>query len=113
MTVNTPLSLLYEDSRLLVFDKESGLLSVPGIGPRKQDCLASRAESCFPGARIVHRLDRDTSGVIVLARDPEAHRYLSVAFQERRTSKRYLALVSKVPESVSYTHLTLPTTPYV
>ena len=93
--------VLHADERLLVFDKPSGLLSVPGIGPEKADCLVARAEVEYPGARIVHRLDRDTSGVIVLARDAEAHRQLSVAFQERHTSKRYLALVSKVPEAAS------------
>ena len=93
--------MLHADERLLVFDKPSGLLSVPGIGPEKADCLVARAEVEYPGARIVHRLDRDTSGVIVLARDAEAHRHLSVAFQERQTSKRYLALVAKVPESAS------------
>ena len=80
--------MLHADERLLVFDKPSGLLSVPGIGPEKADCLVARAEVEYPGARIVHRLDRDTSGVIVLARDAEAHRQLSVAFQERHTSKR-------------------------
>ena len=57
--------VLHADERLLVFDKPSGLLSVPGIGPEKADCLVARAEVEYPGARIVHRLDRDTSGVIV------------------------------------------------
>jgi len=93
--------VLHADERLLVFDKPSGLLSVPGIGPEKADCLVARAEVAYPGARIVHRLDRDTSGVIVLARDAEAHRKLSVAFQDRQTRKRYLALVAGVPESSS------------
>lgn len=82
------------DERFVVFEKPSGLLSVPGIGPEKADCLASRAAAAVPGARIVHRLDRDTSGVIVLALDAEAHRALSIQFQERRTGKRYVAVVA-------------------
>jgi tRNA pseudouridine32 synthase/23S rRNA pseudouridine746 synthase len=85
--------VLHADNRLLVFSKPPGLLSVPGIGPDKADCLASRAEEAFPGARIVHRLDRDTSGVIVLARDADAHRMLSIQFQERQVEKRYEAVV--------------------
>ena len=85
--------VLHADNRMLVFSKPPGLLSVPGIGPDKADCLASRADEAFPGARIVHRLDRDTSGVIVLARDAEAHRMLSIQFQERQVDKRYEAVV--------------------
>ncbi len=85
--------VLHADNRMLVFSKPPGLLSVPGIGPDKADCLASRAEAEFPGARIVHRLDRDTSGVIVLARDTEAHRMLSIQFQDRKVEKRYEAVV--------------------
>ena len=85
--------LLHSDNRLLVFSKPPGLLTVPGIGPEKADCLASRADEKFPGARIVHRLDRDTSGVIVLARDAEAHRNVSIQFQDRQVDKHYEAVV--------------------
>jgi tRNA pseudouridine32 synthase/23S rRNA pseudouridine746 synthase len=85
--------LLHADNRLLVFIKPTGLLSVPGIGPEKADCLVSRAESAFPGARIVHRLDRDTSGVIVLARDADTHRELSRQFHDREVDKQYEAIV--------------------
>lgn len=85
--------VLRRDRFLVVLDKESGLLSVPGIGREKADCLASRAAAVFPGARIVHRLDRDTSGCIVLALDPRTHRHLSVQFQERSVGKAYEALV--------------------
>ncbi|MBM4111801.1 MAG: RluA family pseudouridine synthase [Phycisphaerae bacterium] len=94
-------TLLHADRSLVVLDKHSGLLSVPGIGPEKADCLASRAARAFPGARIVHRLDRDTSGAIVLALDADTHRALSVQFQERRTSKRYVAIVAGDPPSDS------------
>jgi tRNA pseudouridine32 synthase/23S rRNA pseudouridine746 synthase len=84
--------VLHLDERLIVLDKPTGLLSVPGIGPEKADCLAARVAAEHTGARIVHRLDRDTSGVIVMALDPEAHRALSVQFQDRLVAKRYVAV---------------------
>lgn len=85
--------VLWSDPFLVACDKASGLLSVPGIGPEKADCLVARLQGEFPGARIVHRLDRDTSGVIVLARDAETHRALSMAFEAREVEKSYEALV--------------------
>ncbi|MEE2906211.1 MAG: RluA family pseudouridine synthase [Planctomycetota bacterium] len=85
---------IFADNRMIVFEKPTGLLSVPGIGPEKADCLASRAEAAFPGARIVHRLDRDTSGLIVMARDSEAHRELSRQFQDREVDKTYEAIAA-------------------
>jgi tRNA pseudouridine32 synthase/23S rRNA pseudouridine746 synthase len=88
------LQVIYRDERLLVLDKPVGLLSVPGIGPEKRDCVASRAAVQFPGARIVHRLDRDTSGVILLAMDAEAHRELSRQFHDREVTKTYIAIVA-------------------
>jgi len=87
-------SVLFFDPFLVVCDKGSGLLSVPGIGPEKADCLVARLQRDFAGARIVHRLDRDTSGVIVLARDAETHRTLSMSFEARRVDKTYEALVA-------------------
>jgi tRNA pseudouridine32 synthase/23S rRNA pseudouridine746 synthase len=86
--------VLHQDRVLVVFDKPAGLLSVPGIGPDKADCLVTRAQSEFPGARIVHRLDRDTSGVIILALDADAHRALSGQFERRETRKRYIAIAA-------------------
>ncbi len=91
------LVLLHHDPRFIVLNKPSGLLSVPGIGPEKADCLVARAAREHPGARIVHRLDRDTSGVIVLALDAEAHRNLSIQFQDRHVRKLYEALVVGAP----------------
>lgn len=90
--------ILYHDHRLLVINKPMGLLSVPGIGPEKQDCLIARVRETYREARIVHRLDRDTSGVIVLALDAEAHRQLSIQFQEREVHKTYRAVVIGVME---------------
>ena len=87
-------SILFADSAIVACDKASGLLSVPGIGPEKADCLVARLQVDYPGARIVHRLDRDTSGVIVLARDAVSHRTLSMAFEAREVEKEYEALVA-------------------
>lgn len=88
--------VIFADNRMIVFEKPSGLLSVPGIGPDKADCLASRADIEFPGARIVHRLDRDTSGLIVMGRDADSHRELSRQFQDREVSKTYEAVVGGI-----------------
>lgn len=74
-------------------DKPSGLLSVPGRGAGKQDCLSRRVQAEFPDALIVHRLDMGTSGIVVMARGAKAQRELSILFQERRVRKRYQALV--------------------
>ncbi|MEE2681691.1 MAG: RluA family pseudouridine synthase [Planctomycetota bacterium] len=93
MAVQVPPNI-YQDDLIVAFDKPSGLLSVPGIGPEKADCLVSRAQTVIPEARIVHRLDRDTSGVIVLARDADTHRELSRQFHDRETRKTYFAIVS-------------------
>ena len=88
--------IIHHDDWLIVLDKPSGLLSVPGIGPDNQDCLARRAAACCPGARIVHRLDQATSGVIVLALDAETHRLLSRLFEDRLVEKHYVAVVDGV-----------------
>lgn len=87
------LRLLHADAQLLAFDKPSGLLAVPGRGVDKQDSLATRALAHWPEARVVHRLDMATSGVIVLARGLEMQRALSTAFADRRVEKRYVAVV--------------------
>lgn len=90
-------ALLHEDRHLLVVDKAYGLLTVPGIGPEKADCLIARVAARFAGARVVHRLDRDTSGVLVVARDADTHRALSMQFERRETGKTYVALAAGHP----------------
>jgi tRNA pseudouridine32 synthase / 23S rRNA pseudouridine746 synthase len=85
--------LIYEDSALLVFNKPSGLLSVPGKGPEKADCLRARVQQVYPEALTVHRLDMSTSGILLMARSAELHRKLSIAFQDRAVKKRYVAVV--------------------
>lgn len=77
-----------------VIDKPSGLLSVPGRGPDKAVCAQSVAEKRFGTALTVHRLDMDTSGLMVFARNKSAQRALSNAFQTRRVEKTYNAIVS-------------------
>jgi tRNA pseudouridine32 synthase / 23S rRNA pseudouridine746 synthase len=85
--------LIYEDNALLVFNKPSGLLSVPGKGPEKADCLRTRVQQVYPEALTVHRLDMSTSGILLMARSAELHRKLSIAFQDREVKKRYVAIV--------------------
>lgn len=88
---------IFEDEHLLVLAKPSGLLSVPGRGPDKQDCLSKRVQDRYPEALVVHRLDRDTSGLILMARGIEAQRRLSRLFETRQVKKRYVALVIGQP----------------
>lgn len=88
-----PLEILHEDMHILAINKPSGLLSVPGKGAHLADCLLSRVQAAFPDALLVHRLDRDTSGVIVFALTPHAQRNLSMQFEKRSTRKTYVARV--------------------
>jgi tRNA pseudouridine32 synthase/23S rRNA pseudouridine746 synthase len=85
---------LHTDASLLVFDKPAGLLCVPGRGPDKQDCLSARAAAQWPDAKVVHRLDMATSGLVLMARGIEAQRALNLAFEQRRVHKRYVAVVN-------------------
>lgn len=85
--------LVYTDDSLLVVDKPSGLLAVPGRGDDKQDCLSSRVQAQYPEALVVHRLDMATSGLMLLARSRAVQRTLSIAFAAREVHKRYVAVV--------------------
>ena len=87
------LEVVYADADLLVLNKPSGLLSVPGRGEDKQDCLSARAQAQFPDALIVHRLDMATSGLMVMARSLDVQRTLSNAFANREVTKHYVAVV--------------------
>jgi len=90
------LEIVHEDPDFVIVNKQSGMLSVPGRGPQKLDCVAERVRTMFPGCPAqpaVHRLDMDTSGLLVVARNPESHRALSIQFQRRETRKRYFALL--------------------
>ena len=91
--------LLHLDAQLVIADKPAGLLSVPGRGDAKADCLASRVAARVPDALVVHRLDMGTSGLIVLARGALMQQQLSMAFERRRVHKHYEALVTGLPEA--------------
>jgi len=89
----TPLSILHDDHQVLLVNKPSGLLSVPGKGEHLADCLLARVQAAFPMALLVHRLDRDTSGVMIFALTPHAQRHLGLQFEKRQTKKTYVARV--------------------
>ncbi len=88
-----PLDVVYLDHELLVVNKPPGLLSVPGRGALLADCLITRIQSEYPTALLVHRLDRDTSGVMVFALSSNAQRHLGLQFEKRQTKKTYVARV--------------------
>ncbi|MEM5544550.1 pseudouridine synthase [Sulfitobacter sp. AS92] len=96
-----PLVILHEDAEVLLVDKPAGLLSVPGKGEHLADCLIARVQAVFPEALLVHRLDRDTSGVMIFAMTAHAQRHLGLQFEKRMTRKTYVARVWGVPEGKS------------
>lgn len=87
------LVIVHVDAAIVVLNKPSGMLSVPGRGPDKQDCVSSRVQTVFPEALVVHRLDMATSGLMVMARGAVAQRRLNDAFAQRTVHKRYIAWV--------------------
>lgn len=86
--------ILHEDHELVFVEKPSGLLSVPGKGDHLADCMIARLRLIFPEILLVHRLDLDTSGVMVFARTPHAQRHLGLQFEKRHTRKTYIARVA-------------------
>jgi tRNA pseudouridine32 synthase/23S rRNA pseudouridine746 synthase len=88
-----PIPIVHEDADLLVVDKPAGLLSVPGRGPHLADCLIARLQATHPEVLLCHRLDRDTSGIMVFALTKDAQRRLGRMFETRRIAKRYAARV--------------------
>ncbi len=87
------IKILHHDQDLLVVSKPAGLLSVPGKPAHHHDCLESRIQEQFPDARIVHRLDMATSGIMVMAMNASAHRHLGLQFERRHIKKTYIARV--------------------
>lgn len=92
------LTVQHNDDDILVLAKPAGLLSVPGKRPELADCLELRSRERFPSAATVHRLDRDTSGVQVLALNARAQRHLGLQFERRKVRKTYVARVWGVVE---------------
>jgi tRNA pseudouridine32 synthase/23S rRNA pseudouridine746 synthase len=95
------LSVIHVDDDILVLDKPSGLLSVPGKDPSLWDCLEYRARRTWPTAGMCHRLDKDTSGVLVMALNKRAHGRIGSQFEHRQTKKSYVARVSGILEADS------------
>ena len=91
--IDQPITVLHEDKWLLAVSKPSGLLSVPGRGEDKQDCLESRIRAQYPGALTVHRLDMETSGLVLFARTKAAQAALGKLFETRQIDKTYIARV--------------------
>ena len=87
------LDILYQDESILVANKPSGLLSVPGKAPAHKDSLITRVQRVYPNAAVVHRLDMATSGIMIMALTKAANRFLSHQFASRQTQKRYFARV--------------------
>lgn len=83
--------IIHHDHEILVVDKQAGLLSVPGKGDDRADCLIARLRGAFPQVLLVHRLDLDTSGVMIFALTPHAQRHLGLQFEKRQTKKTYVA----------------------
>lgn len=90
---DTPLHFLHEDAQILVLDKPAGLLTVPGKLANREDCLITRLQAARWDALTVHRLDCDTSGVIIFARTKQAQGFLGQEFEQRRAQKTYVARV--------------------
>lgn len=86
-------TLLHVDDALIVADKPAGMLSVPGRGPDKADCLAARVQAVYADAMSVHRLDMATSGLIMMGRGAAIQRALFMAFAQRQVHKTYVAVV--------------------
>lgn len=91
-----PIEVLHKDASLLIVIKPAGLLSVEGKGPALADCLHTRVLAMDPDARLIHRLDMDTSGVMVFARTAAAQRHLGLQFERRHVCKVYVARVGGV-----------------
>lgn len=91
------LDIIYRDKDLIVLNKPSGLLTVPGRLPEHRDCLQTRVQRVLPSATIVHRLDMATSGVMLMALNKRSHAFICKQFEKRITSKHYIARVYGQP----------------
>jgi tRNA pseudouridine32 synthase / 23S rRNA pseudouridine746 synthase len=92
------LDILHLDDDLLIVNKPAGLLSVPGKGPEKQDCMINRVLKFNPNARVVHRLDQGTSGIVMFPLNYLCLRLLTKQFETRDVHKRYVAVVAGIVE---------------
>jgi len=90
---DAPVRVVHHDSAVVLVDKPAGLLSVPGKGDHLADCMIERVRRIFPDTLLVHRLDLDTSGIMIFALTRHAQRTLSMEFERRQAKKVYLARV--------------------
>jgi tRNA pseudouridine32 synthase/23S rRNA pseudouridine746 synthase len=93
MPIIPTISTLYEDQHLLIINKPHDLLTTPGRGPDKQDCVIQRVLSHYPNARIIHRLDMATSGVLIIALSHAAQAAMGKLFEKRQIKKQYIAVI--------------------
>ena len=104
MNQESTLDFVYRDDAIVVVDKPGGLAAVPGRGPDKRDCVERRLRAIYPDCiaqPAVHRLDMPTSGLMVLGLTAEAHRTLSMAFESRSVTKRYVAVLEGEVEAIA------------
>jgi tRNA pseudouridine32 synthase / 23S rRNA pseudouridine746 synthase len=90
---DVPLDILFQDDQIIVANKPAGLLSVPGKLAGREDCLVARLQAAHWDTLLVHRLDCDTSGVMIFARTKQAQGFLGQEFEKRRAKKTYRARV--------------------
>ena len=101
--------IVFADDSLLVLNKPAGLLAVPGRGAEKQDCLSTRVQALYPDARVVHRLDMATRGLMLMARGAALQRAVSGLFESRQIDKTYVAVVDGwLPEGTAWQTIDLP-----
>ncbi len=98
---NECIEKVYEDSNIIVIDKPAGLLSVPGKDPQNNDSVYSRLVQEFPEIHITHRLDRVTSGLMVVTKNKNALRHLNTQFEKRETKKTYTALTHGIMQETN------------
>lgn len=98
--VDTGLDIRYRDDDLIVLNKPSGLLSVPGRGDERRDSLSTRVQREFPQALVIHRLDMSTSGLMMMALGSKAQSIMGRLFQQRQVEKHYVAVVAGRVEQV-------------
>ncbi len=99
--LHTKLDILYEDSDIIALNKPSGLLSVPGRGEDKQDCMLSRLQQDYAQALVIHRLDMSTSGIILFALNKAAQVEMGKLFEQKHIQKKYIAKVHGKPVEIS------------
>ena len=87
------IQIIYQDEYIIAVNKPQALLSVPGLGPDKKDCMIARLEQVIPDVKVVHRLDCYTSGIMLFAIGIDMQRALSKIFHDRKINKQYIAVV--------------------